>query len=73
MEEQVAIIYSGTRGYLDKIPVSDVGRFEEELLRYMRDEHEDLLSTIRNEKELTDDSEAKLKSAVEKFTKGFAA
>ena len=50
MEEQVAIIFSGTRGYLDKIPVSDVGRFEEELLRHMRDEHKDVLDTIRQGK-----------------------
>jgi F-type H+/Na+-transporting ATPase subunit alpha len=72
MEEQVAIIYSGTRGYLDRIPVSEVGRFEEELLRYMRDEHEELFATIRKEKELSEETEEKLKSAIEKFTSGFA-
>jgi F-type H+-transporting ATPase subunit alpha len=72
MEEQVAIIYSGTRGYLDRIPVSEVSRFEEELLRYMRDEHKGLLKTIRKDKELTNKTEEKLKSAVEKFAHGFA-
>ena len=73
MEEQVAVIFAGTRGYLDKIPVTEVGRYEEELLRFMRDEHKDLLKTINKEKELSSDSEGQLKSAVEKFTSGFAS
>ena len=73
VEEQVVSIYAGTRGYLDKLNVSDVGRFEEELLRFMRDEHADLLATIREEKEISDESGEKLKSAVDAFASAFAA
>jgi len=72
VEEQVVVIYAGVNGYLDKLPVSDVGRFEEELLRTVRTKHADLLETIRNEKQLSSDSEAKLKAAVEVFSKAFA-
>ena len=72
MEEQVAVIFAGTRGYLDKIPVSEVGRFEEELLRNMRDQHKDLLDVIRKERELSEKTEEQLQAAVEKFAHGFA-
>ncbi len=37
IEDQVVVIYAGVNGYLDPLPVSEVGRFEAELLRYMRD------------------------------------
>ena len=73
VEEQVVSIYAGTKGYLDKLKVTDVGRFEEELLRFMRDEHADLLATIRDEKEISADSGEKLKSAVDNFASAFAS
>ncbi len=73
VEEQVVVIYAGVNGYLDPIPVGDVGRFEEELLRHFRDEQKDILETIRSEKALSDDTSAKLKDAVDAFAKNFAA
>ena len=73
VEEQVVAIYAGTRGYLDQLAVSDVGRFEEDLLRLVRDQHGDILDTIREEGELSDKSEEKLKSVLEAFAKSFAA
>ncbi len=73
VEEQVVVIYAGVNGYLDPIPVGDVGRFEEELLRHFRDEQKDILETIRSEKALSDDTSAKLKEAVDAFAKNFAA
>jgi len=72
VEEQVVVIYAGVNGYLDKLAVSDVGRFEEELLRAIRGKHADILESIRNEKQLSSDTEAKLKAAVEGFAKAFA-
>ncbi|MAK63457.1 MAG: F0F1 ATP synthase subunit alpha [Maricaulis sp.] len=72
MEEQVCVIYAGTRGYLDGVPTADVGRFEADLLRHLHAEHAALLASIRDEKKLTDDSEGKLKAALEKFTEHFA-
>ena len=73
VEEQVVSIYAGTRGYLDKLSVSDVGRFEDELLRHVRDQHSDILDAIREEGVLSEDSEDKLKAALESFSKSFAA
>ncbi len=73
VEEQVVSIFAGTRGYLDKIPTSDVGRFEDGLLRYMRDEHSDVLSKIRDEQKISDETEDRLKAALESFSGSFAA
>jgi F-type H+-transporting ATPase subunit alpha len=72
IEEQVVVIYAGVNGYLDKLPVSDVGRFEEEFLRSVRSNHGDILDAIRTEKAVSDATEAKLKAAAESFTKAFA-
>ncbi len=72
MEEQVCVMYAGTNGYLDNIAVSDIGRYEEELLRNLHSEHADLLTGIRDGKKLTDELTAQLKGALEAFTKNFA-
>ncbi len=73
MEEQVVVIFAGTRGYLDAIPTSAVGKFEEELLRIIRDQHKILLDTIASEKELSEESEKALSAAIDTFAKSFAA
>ncbi len=72
VEEQVVVIYAGVNGYLDKLPVSSVGRYEQELLRNIRSNHAGILDAIRSEKQISGDTEAKLKSAVENFSKAFA-
>ncbi|MEE8633924.1 MAG: F0F1 ATP synthase subunit alpha, partial [Methyloceanibacter sp.] len=72
IEEQVVVIYAGVNGYLDDIEVSEVSRFEDELLRYARSEHADILDEIRDKKAISDDLGKKLKTAVDKFAKAFA-
>ena len=72
VEEQVVVIYAGVNGYLDKLPVGDVGRYEQELLRSVRSSHAGILDAIRSEKQISGDTEEKLKSVVESFTKAFA-
>ena len=72
VEEQVVSIYAGTNGYLDKLEVSQVLDFEEGLLRFMRDQHSDVLQTIRTEKEITDATKQSMVSAIETFAKSFA-
>ncbi|MEQ8593449.1 MAG: F0F1 ATP synthase subunit alpha [Parvibaculum sp.] len=72
IEEQVVVIYAGVNGYLDKLPVSDVGRFEQEFLRSIRSNNAGILDAIRSEKQISNDTEAKLKAAVESFSKAFA-
>src|ERR1017187_4413812 len=70
VEEQVVVIYAGTRGWLDTVPVDDVRRFESELLTNFRAQHDDLLEHVRSEGTLpdTDQMDAALKS----FLDGFA-
>jgi len=72
VEEQVISIYTGVKGYLDKLAVNDVGRFESGLLTDIRARHADLLEGIRTEKALTPALEEKLKSVLEHFSKTFA-
>ena len=65
-------IYAGTRGYLDGIAVSDVGRFETELLARIKSKHAGILDGIRTQKALSKELEAELKAAIEAFAKTFA-
>jgi F-type H+-transporting ATPase subunit alpha len=71
VEEQVIAIYAGTNGYLDGIATEDVTRFEAGLMSDIRANHEDILEAIRVEKNISDDTDAKLKAALEAFTKAF--
>jgi F-type H+-transporting ATPase subunit alpha len=71
-EEQVAVIFAGTRGYLDPLPVSAVGKFEQSLLTALRDEKE-ILGAIGKEKAVSDDSEKKLVAFLDSFAKSFVA
>jgi F-type H+-transporting ATPase subunit alpha len=73
VEEQVVVIFSGTRGFLDAIPVAKVGEFEREFLNLMRSEHKDVLDVIRTTKQLAPETEQKLKGILEGFAKRFAA
>ncbi|WP_321500107.1 F0F1 ATP synthase subunit alpha [Breoghania sp.] len=72
-EEQVAVIYAGVNGYLDKIDVSQVGAFEQGLLTYLRADQKALLDEIWEKKALNDELTAKLKAAIDHFAKNFAA
>jgi F-type H+-transporting ATPase subunit alpha len=72
VQEQVCSLYAGTRGYLDGIPTSQVGRFEAEFLARLHGQHPDLLEAIRVEKALTGPIEAQLKAALDSFVATFA-
>jgi F-type H+/Na+-transporting ATPase subunit alpha len=71
-EEQVVVIYAGVNGYLDPFPVNRVRDFEEGLLRLMREGHADILDAIRNDKEISEATGAKLKDVVANYAKSFA-
>ncbi|MEP1518135.1 MAG: F0F1 ATP synthase subunit alpha [Nitratireductor sp.] len=71
-EEQVAVIFAGTQGYLDKLAIADVGRFEQGLLTHLCTEGKSVLDAIRKEKALSDDLRDKLKAQVDAFAKNFA-
>jgi F-type H+-transporting ATPase subunit alpha len=72
VEEQVVSIFSGTRGYLDKLSVGDVQRFEQALIADLRANHGGILEAIREQREITKDTEDKLKSALDSFAAKFA-
>ncbi|HEY8950902.1 MAG TPA: F0F1 ATP synthase subunit alpha [Rhizomicrobium sp.] len=72
VEEQVISIFAGVRGYLDKIAVAQVGKFEQELLRSIRSKNPEILESLRKDKQITPDTEAKLKSALDSFSATFA-
>ncbi len=72
MEEQVSVIYAGVNGYLDALPVNRIKAYEDGLLALLRTSHADILEAIRSSKDLSADTEAKLKAVVEGYTKSFA-
>src|SRR5690348_8718607 len=69
VEQQVLAIYSGVRGYLDRIPVADVQRFQADLLRAVRAKSPEILQAIRTEKALSKETEDKLKALLDDFAK----
>jgi len=71
-EEQVVVIFAGVNGYLDKLAVNQVGKFEHGLLAHMRADGMDVLDAIRLEKQISDDTRAKLKGHIDAFAKNFA-
>ena len=71
VEEQVVSIYAGTKGYLDKIATNDVQRFEARFLDEVRAKGQDILAAIRKDKQITKETEEKLKAFLEQFTKVF--
>jgi len=73
VSEQVVSIYAGVRGYLDKVAVNDVVKFESEVLNEIRSKHSDLLEAIANEKELSKENDEKLKSILDDLVGKFAS
>ena len=72
VEEQVAVIFAGVKGYLDQIALTDIGRFEEGLLDMLRGSGQDILTAIRDEQAISEKTETKLRGAIEQFAKSFA-
>jgi F-type H+-transporting ATPase subunit alpha len=71
VEEQVVSIFSGTRGYLDKIEVANIGRFEQSLLSEIKARKPEILKAVREQRELSSATEAQLKSFLDEFAKTF--
>ena len=73
IEEQVAVIYAGVKGYLDKIDPSQITTFEREYLAHIRAHEQELLKTIREEGQITTSTDDKLKKLVQTFLAQFKA
>ncbi|HMQ17510.1 MAG TPA: F0F1 ATP synthase subunit alpha, partial [Sphingopyxis sp.] len=71
-EEQTASIFAGTNGYLDTVATTDVSRYEQAMLAYLRSDHADVLKTIRDTRDLGDDAKKALVAALDAFAKIFA-
>jgi F-type H+/Na+-transporting ATPase subunit alpha len=71
VEEQVAIVYLGTNGYFDSVPVEDVRRFNAEFLDHARRKHAEIFTEIRDSGKFSDESAKALQEAVEEFKKDF--
>jgi F-type H+-transporting ATPase subunit alpha len=72
MEEQVVSLFSGVQGFLDKIEINDVVRFEQALLNSIRDKGADILATIRDEEAISGETDEKLRIFIGDFLKTFA-
>ncbi|CAL1281345.1 unnamed protein product [Larinioides sclopetarius] len=73
IEDQVAVIYTGVRGYLDKLDPSRIGSFEKAFLQHIKTSHQDVLDTIATEGKISDATDAKLKKIVSEFFTSFTA
>ena len=71
VEEQVVAIYAGVRGYLDRIPVEAVTRFEQGLLALIRSQHGGVLKEIREKREIIKEVDERLKSIMDSYAKTF--
>ncbi|MEV4295531.1 F0F1 ATP synthase subunit alpha [Microbispora rosea] len=71
VEKQVVSVWAGTTGELDDVPVEDIRRFEAEFLDYLGTAQKGVFDSIRETKELTDDTVTALKDAITEFKKGF--
>jgi len=72
-QDQVVAIYAGTRGYLDKLAMSDVAPFQEQLIAHFKSSHTDILATVVEKGAIDDATDAKMKDILTKFTADFSA
>jgi len=73
VEKQILIIYAGTRGFLDPLPVEALARFEKDLLQYAENKHPEYLKEIKDKKKIEEGLEKKLDAMFEEFGKQFKA
>ena len=71
VEDQVMVIYAVVNKYLMDVPVSEIARFEEEFVKYMKEQHGEIGGAIREKGALTEEIETGLKAAIEKFLESF--
>src|SRR5512147_700487 len=67
VEQQILVIFAGTNGFVDDVPVNAVKKFEQELLRFAVSKHQALLSDIKTKKQIDDDLKGRAKAAIEEF------
>ena len=73
MQDQVILLFAGTQGYLDDVPVASISKFEVEFLKFMKGSKDDIRTELAEKKAIDDALKAKLGQAIEEFKKGFQA
>jgi F-type H+-transporting ATPase subunit alpha len=73
MEKQVTILYAGTKGHLDELPLNVLGAFEKELYEFVSNKHPDIFSELKEKKAIDDSLDKKMGSAISGFVKEFKA
>jgi F-type H+/Na+-transporting ATPase subunit alpha len=71
--DQVLIIYAGTRGHLDKIPVSQVAAWEKQFLTFIKDRKSEIRDKIMQSRDLDDAAMKAVNDAIAEFQKEFSA
>ena len=71
VEDQVLIIFAATKGYLDEIPVSQVGRYQSDFIQEVENMHPDIIKSIADTKDLTKENTEKMESVLKDFTERF--
>ena len=71
VEEQVAVIFAGVKGYLDQIPTQQIGEFEQSLIQTLNAKGSNILESIRKDKSISDDTEKALKDTLDELVKNF--
>jgi F-type H+-transporting ATPase subunit alpha len=72
VEEQVAVIFAGVKGYLDKIPTQKIGEFEKSLLQNLNTKGSKILDSIRKDKSISDETDQALKDVLDQLVKNFS-
>ncbi|MBI4653510.1 MAG: F0F1 ATP synthase subunit alpha [Nitrospirae bacterium] len=73
VDEQIILIFAGTQGFLDDLPVEAIKSFEKSFLEYIRAEKQDLKKEVKEKKTIDDELKGKISKAIEEFKKGFKA
>jgi len=73
LENQVMVIFAGTNGFADEVPIEKMSDWEADLVRYMATSHPDIGKVIADEKRISDETEEKLRQALETFTSTWKA
>ena len=68
LEDQVMVIYAGTRGFTDQVPLDRMRRWEIEMVRFMETTHPEIGKDISEQKRISEETEAALRSALDAFT-----
>ena len=66
-EKQIAILFAGAKGYLDQWPEDSIAEYEKQMLEYVESKHAAVLSAIKKDQDISEDTDTKLKAALDEF------